>query len=91
MTAILKFIIAKFWPVIIPLLLYVMWLTYVRIKNKEGEKVNINKKHVKAVIYSMLITTIACLIYFFASTSPDKRTFVPTRIENGVIVPSQVK
>ena len=91
MTAILKMIITKFWPVIIPFLLYLMWLSYVRMKNKEGKKIPFGAGPIKQVMYSMIALTFICLFYLLITTSSKDRKFVPTKIEGGVIVPSHVE
>lgn len=91
MIAIIKFIIAKFWPVLIPLLLYFIWLAYARIKNKSGEKIKFLDGPVKTLFISMVITAFLCVIYIFVTTTSHDKKYVPIKIENGKLIPSHIE
>ena len=91
MTAILKFIITKLWPILIPLVLYLIWLIYARITHKEGKKPTIGDGHFKQVIFSMLAIAVMIFVYLFVIIEQKDESYVPSTFEDGHLVPSRVE
>jgi hypothetical protein len=83
----------RFWPVLIPLLVYWLWLVIV------------GKRAVKAgktpprfvdgpwywMVFSSLVIGIACFIWLGSDPESEKGVYEPPHLENGVIVPGQVR
>jgi uncharacterized membrane protein len=82
----------RFWPVLLPFLIYILWFYTV------GCKVTIDGKPVMRfrdgpwywIVLSSLVIGIACMIYFGATTEGQKGDYVPPHMENGVLVPGHI-
>ena len=83
----------RFWPVLIPLIVYWLWLY------KIGRKATINGQPIlrfrDGPWYWMVIASLAigigCFIIWGSSIEGSKGTYVPPHIENGVMVPGHVE
>jgi len=85
--------ILRFWPVLIPLLVYVLWMINVRSRaRKAGEPL----PHFRdgpwfwAVVASLCLG-IAIFLFLGLSHESNKGEYLPPHMENGKIVPGQVK
>jgi hypothetical protein len=83
----------RFWPVLIPLLIYWIWLRVV------GQRATIAGKPVVrfadgpwywAVLASLLVGA-GIFILLGASEQANRGTYVPAHMENGTLVPPQVQ
>jgi quinol-cytochrome oxidoreductase complex cytochrome b subunit len=90
MTAILKLILTKLWPILIPLLLYVMWLFYCKYIRKD-KKVDIFAPPFGWVIASMAVIAVLMMAWISIEQQKSEESYVPTRVEGGKIVPSQTE
>lgn len=85
----LKLIILKFWPALIPFLLYIIWRYIILSKIKNHHKYNIVSF---LLILSILLSLIASILWFFATESRVKtRYYVPAEIIDGKIKPAITK
>ena len=82
----------RFWPVLIPLIIYLIWMLRVRRKaRKAGEPI----PHFRegpwfwAVVASMALG-ILIFLFFGLSHESVKGEYTPPHMENGKIVPGQV-
>lgn len=90
----LRLILFRFWPVLIPLIAYWLWWRMV------GRKATIDGKPVMrfrdgpwywAVLSSLLIA-VACFIFLGQeATRGTTGNYIPPHMENGAIVPGQVE
>ena len=87
-----KLLITKFWPVLIPVILYLIWYLIKKSK-KENDKnlVLFVDGPVKLVFYSTTVILVFCFVYMFINLERKEETYIPSRVENGKIIPSSVK
>ncbi len=83
----------RFWPVLIPLLVYVVWL---RVVGKRAQKAGQAKPLFReGPWYWLVVATLAaafgCFLFLGASIDGHKGTYVPPHMENGVMVPGVIK
>lgn len=89
MLAVFRFILTKLWPLFIPAILYFIWLSYMR---RKGKNVNRHqKKLLKLTIISTVLIAIGLFIFSFIDVEQKTENYIPTKIENGKIVPSKVE
>jgi len=89
----MSLLLLRFWPVLIPLIAYWLWLTYV------GRKATIEGKPVLRfrdgpwywVVLSSLLIGLLCFL-FLAEEATDgvKGDYIPPHMENGTLVPGRV-
>lgn len=82
----------RFWPVLIPLVAYVLWMNLVRRKaEKEGKPKPAFRDGpwYWAVLTSLLIA-IGCFFLVAMGIDEGKGSYTPPHLEGGKIVPGQV-
>jgi hypothetical protein len=85
----LKLIITKFWPVLIPFILYIIWKYIILTKIKNHHKYNIVSF---LLILSILLSLIGSILWFFnKETQVKTRYYVPAKIIDGKIKPAIIK
>jgi hypothetical protein len=87
----LKLIISKFWPVLIPIIIFLIWQFFIlpKIKTNKDKKA-LMAKYLLTV--SILIILISSLLLFFLKESANKtRYYQPAKIEGGKIKPAILK
>jgi hypothetical protein len=83
----------RFWPVLIPLIIYLLWMFIVRNKAKRaGEPL----PHFKDgpwfwAVVAALATGIVIFIILGLSHQPNTGNYVPPKTENGRIIPGHVE
>lgn len=85
--------VMRFWPVLIPLLIY--WLWWLRV----GKRATIEGKPVLRfrdgpwywAVLASLLTGIGCFIFLGLEIEPVKGAYAPPHIENGKVVPGSVQ
>jgi len=55
----------KFWPILIPFILYFIWLRLARVKAKDGKKPKFGEGPFKWAVYSALGLMVLMLVYLF--------------------------
>lgn len=88
----LRFLIFRFWPVWIPLVIYLIWFEIVRRRAiKAGLPVPLFREGpwYWAVLSSLLIA-VACFIALGLSNEAHKGAYVPPHMENGTLIPGHV-
>jgi len=89
----LRFLIFRFWPVWIPLIIYGLWLYAVR---RKAEKAGKPKPLFRdgpwywAVLASLLIAA-GCFIFLGTSIEPRKGDYVPPHMEQGRLIPGHIE
>ena len=83
----------RFWPVLIPLLVYMLWLKTVRYKAvKAGRPKPLFRE---GPWYWLVIATFgvafSCFIFLGASIDNVKGIYVPPHMDNGVMVPGSIE
>ncbi|MCP5362066.1 MAG: hypothetical protein H6908_05485 [Hyphomicrobiales bacterium] len=77
----------KFWPALIPIMLYVMWRLMVRYRRVQGEDEALAEHTAKVWIWTLLSSIAILLIsvgYMLFSESPrEEGTHVPVQYEDG--------
>ncbi|MDB2414467.1 hypothetical protein N9W34_01700 [Rickettsiales bacterium] len=92
MLAIFKIIITKFWPALIPALLYLIWLFYARKKAADKEKKpKLGEGPIILTVSSILIISLLCILYIFIDVYGESETYIPSHFEGNELVPSKVK
>ena len=82
----------RFWPALIPTLLYVVWLLVMRSRaRKKGER----EPHFRdGPVYWLVIISLAIAAVCFVATGishdAQKGNYQPPHMENGVLIPSKV-
>lgn len=83
----------RFWPVLLPLLIYALWLWRVRSQARaRGEDVPpISRGTLGSVIMLTLGLLILCFFWLGAANEPVKGTYIPAHMENGTLVPARIE
>jgi hypothetical protein len=83
----------KFWPVLIPVSLYFLWLQYARWQaRKKGLPITrFTEGPWVWMIVSSLIIGIACLILWRLEAAPEKGDYSPPQLRDGQIVPGHIE
>lgn len=83
----------RFWPVIVPLLLYMLWMRRVRhLARKAGEEPpHFRDGPLYWLAASML--AVAALCFFALGVAMEERTgtYVPPRVEDGKMIPGHIE
>ena len=82
----------RFWPVLIPLMVYFLWLYYV------GRKATIEGRPILRfrdgpwywLVLSTLLVGIGCMVLLGTSVEGHKGMYVPPHMQDGKLVPGQV-
>ena len=83
----------RFWPVLIPVLVYWLWFrTHVRKALKEGKPAPLFRDGPWYwLVLASLLTAVACFVGLGASGESVKGRYIPPHLENGVMVPGRVE
>ncbi len=83
----------RFWPVLIPLLVYLLWYW-----NTGRKAVKAGKEKPKFrdgpwfwIVLSSLAIGFGCFIFLGATIEGTKGNYEPPHMENGVLVPGKIK
>lgn len=88
----LKILLIRFWPVFLPLLIYLAWLAFARRKaGKKGEKKPnfFDGPWLWPSIATMGLA-IACLLYLGLAGDAIDGRYIPAHQENGKLIPAQI-
>lgn len=85
--------IFRFWPVLIPLLAYWLWLILVR---RKAEKTGLPKPGFRDgpwywAVLASLLTGVGCFIYVVTTVEGGRGTYVPPHLEGERLIPGQVR
>lgn len=89
----LRLLITRFWPILLPLVLYIVWMLSERRKAaKRGEELPglADGPWIWAVAASMLMA-MGAFIWLGMSSEPETGTYIPPRLENGKVIPSHLE
>ena len=87
----LSLIITKFWPVLIPLVLYIIWLLYKKKKTKGAGTPIVEDKVFNYVIVAMIIILLTGFAFIVLNIKKEDKTYVPMRYEDNKLIPGEVK
>jgi hypothetical protein len=83
----------RFWPVIIPLVLYMLWLRSTQkraVKNGE-EPPHFRDGPLYWLAFATLGMGVLCFFWLGVTIDNTKGEYVPPHVENGVMVPGKIK
>lgn len=88
----MRLILLRFWPVLLPILLYLAWLAYARRKaGKENrEKPGFTDGPWLWPTASTLLLLIGVFIWLGTSADPVDGTYVPAQLKDGQLIPSRI-
>lgn len=83
----------RFWPVLMPLAVYLLWLRRVR---KRAAKAGEPRPHFRDgpwywMVVATLLTGVLCFVFLAAGIEDKKGEYIPPHMENGVMVPGQIR
>ncbi|MBY0407592.1 MAG: hypothetical protein K2Q01_07860 [Rickettsiales bacterium] len=83
----------RFWPVLLPLVVYVLWLKLAgRREEKAGRpRPRFSEGPLYWLLFSMLGVAVLCFLFLGATMEGQKGEYVPPHVENGVMVPGEVR
>ena len=89
----LRLLLFRFWPVLIPLLVYWLWRkAVVRKATKAGVAVPpFHDAHWYWLVLSSLAIGVLCFVFWGATTESVKGTYIPPHMENGAMVSGHVE
>jgi hypothetical protein len=90
MLALLKFIIGRLWPGLIPLVLYVLWIAFER-KIRKNYHITFFGAHFKWVVLATVIAVFISFALVAVQIASEDESYIPSRVENGNITPSQTE
>lgn len=82
----------RFWPILLPLIAYFLWISYCRRKaQRSGKPVPAFRDGpwVLAVASSLALAILG-LLYLGLSSEPNDGVFIPAHMEDGKLIPAQV-
>jgi hypothetical protein len=88
----LKILLFRFWPVLIPLVVYWLWhRTHVAKAIRDNKPV----PHFRDgpwywMVLATLLVSVGCFVWWSASTEQAKGHYVPAHMEKGTLVPGHV-
>jgi hypothetical protein len=88
----LKLIITKFWPILIPVTIYILWHIFIfkRVKDKDEAKRKLAYYYL--TVGGLCATIISILLIFYTESGQQGRyDYVPAKTINGKIIPAQIK
>ena len=82
----------RFWPVLIPLLVY--WLWHKRVVGR-AKKTGDTPPHFRdgpwyQMVLASLLIGIGCLLFLAASIDNNKGEYTPSHMQGGIMIPGQV-
>lgn len=83
-------LLIRFWPVLVPLLLYLVWFLFFR-KKREAEEVTPQWEAwfwIGTLVVSLLIAIVMLVIMGVSTPSDTEGTYVPAKYEDGKIIPA---
>ena len=87
-----RLIITKFWPALIPLLIYIIWRFFIFPKIANDKQ---NKTKVKAFSYWLISTLImlilSIMLFLFSESSQKYHNYKPAEIIDGKLKPAELK
>lgn len=89
----LRFILFRFWPVLIPLVVYMLWHRMVcRRAEKAGkERPDFRDGPWYWAVLSSLLIALLCFLILGMSQGEDRGTYVPPHMDHGKLVPAEVE
>lgn len=92
----LRLLVTRFWPVLLPIFLYLLWLVLARRKaRKNGADVPsfFDGPWLMAVVASLLILIVAFVMLGAAASSDHvtEGTYVPAKLVDGKIIPAHIE
>ena len=80
-------IFIKFWPVLLPAMIAVVYIFYIRIRQEGPMGYSAREKLWFLVALASLIIAIGCAIFFGLTNSPSTSgTYVPAHVEDGKLI-----
>ena len=82
----------RFWPVLIPLIVYLLWLYIVGRKAKKAGQPGVHFLDGPWywVVITSLVIGIGCFMLLATSLTGDAGEYIPPHMQKGVLVPGQV-
>jgi heme/copper-type cytochrome/quinol oxidase subunit 2 len=83
----------RFWPVLLPILTYFLWMFFIRNKARKASE-PVPHFREGPVFWTLIATLGIAIAMFFVlglSNDPIKGVYVPSHIENGKVIPSQIR
>lgn len=87
----LKLIIFRFWPVFIPVILYLLWRVLRKRKGEEASPIVDERKHWFWVAVASLALLIISFLIFGLTTRPNEGVYEPARVEDGKLIPGRTR
>lgn len=82
----------KFWPALLPILLFGVWYVFLRKKYKGSERLARWESNLWlwTLLLSLIILIISIGFMLYENGQSNKGTYVPARFKDGKLIPSQV-
>ena len=89
----LRLLLFRFWPVLIPLIVYWLWYrTHVAKAIKDGKPApRFRDGPWYWLVLSTLLAAVGCFIWWGASTEQVQGRYIPAHMENGTLIPGHVE
>lgn len=83
----------RFFPVLLPLLVYAVWHFLAKRKaKKEGKPIpRFRDLPIYWLVMSSLLVGILCMLFLAFSVGGDKGNYIPPHLEGGQVVPAHIK
>lgn len=85
--------LAKFWPALIPVAIFLFWLLFLRKKVTERDKEGIPTWEARLWLWTLLASLLIAggiIVWTALSETPVKGQYVPPRYEDGKVIPGHV-
>lgn len=89
----IRFILFRFWPALLPLLIYWLWHRWAVSQAKRNNRPipRFRDGPIYWAVLASLLIAVGCFFWLGAHLSGEKGDYVPPHVENGVLVPGHTQ
>lgn len=85
-------ILIKFWPIFIPIAIYIVWFLFFRKKKEASEKISEleSRLWIMALSASLVIALVTIIILIFSTEGNKGSAYKPAEYKDGHLIPGEI-